>query len=153
MTATAADPLYMLVNGIRGEVTVRGHSGWIALNGYNASLSATTSQTGPGATRAQFGPVQVTIPYSLAIPPLMHAVATGRVLGTVEIQAAAAAGATSYLTIKLANAQATSIKESASGGRPADVLTLTAAGVSVNYIATNGATSTFCFNFATAQSC
>jgi type VI secretion system secreted protein Hcp len=157
LTTAAADPLFMHINGIPGGSTDKGHAGWISVSGYHASLSNTASQagTGGGAGKAQFGPFTVTIPYSRAVLPLMSAVATGRVLRTVELQAATVSGGRelNYLTITLTNAMATAIQETSSGGQPTDTLTFTASRIAVSYTPASGAASTSCFDFLTASAC
>jgi type VI protein secretion system component Hcp len=157
LTTAVADPLFMLINGIPGESLERDHRGWISVSGYHASLSF-TAKSGFGAGsggHAQFGPFTVDIPYSRAVLPLMRAVAAGRLLGTVELQAATLSGGRelNYLTITLTDVQATAIQETSSGGRPADTLTLTAGRIAVIYTPAGGATSTFCFDFRTARAC
>jgi type VI protein secretion system component Hcp len=155
LTASAGDPLFMHINGIPGESTDKGHPNWISLSAYHTSFSFTSSPTGQGAGQPQFGPFVVTMPYSRAVPPLLHDLLSGLVLGTVELQAATISGGseTNYLTITLVNAKETGIQESSSGGRPVDVMTLTAPQVSVSYSTGHGAPTVFCFNFAEDRSC
>jgi type VI secretion system Hcp family effector len=154
LAATASDPLFLHVSGIPGESADHGHAGWIDISGYHAALSAATSQSGVG--RAQLGPLVVTLPLSRATPPLMSALATGRNLGTVVLQAASISSTgteQNYLTITLSSTSATAIQESSGGSRPSDSLTLTATTIAVSYTAANGATTSFCFNFLTNQAC
>jgi type VI secretion system Hcp family effector len=154
LAATASDPLFLHVSGIPGESADRGHAGWIDVSGYRSAISAATGQSGVG--RSQLGPFVVTFPLSRAIPPLMSAVATGRSLGTVVLQAATISSTgteQNYLTITLSNTNATAIQESSGGGRPNDSLTLTATMIAVSYTAASGASTSFCFNFLTNQAC
>jgi type VI secretion system Hcp family effector len=154
LAATASDHLFLHVSGIPGESSDHGHVGWIDVSGYHSAITAATSQSGVG--RSLFGPLVVTFPLSRAVPPLMSAVATGRSLGTVVLQAAtiSSTGAEqNYLTITLSNTNATAIQESSGGSRPNDSLTLTATTIAVSYTAANGAATSFCFNFLTNQAC
>jgi type VI protein secretion system component Hcp len=150
--ASASDPIFMHVNGIPGESLDKGHPHWIEVSAYHTSFSVIQSgQVG----KPQFGGFTVTMAYSRAIPPLLHALLSGLSLGTVELQAASVSGGSevNYLTISLANAKATEIQESSSGDRPADVMTLTATQVSATYSTSTGITTQFCFDFAIDRSC
>lgn len=154
LAATASDPLFLHVSGIPGESADHGHASWIDVSSYHSALSLATSQSGVG--RSLLGPFVVTFPLSRATPPLMSAVATGRSLGTVVLQAATISSTgteQNYLTITLSNTNATAIQESSGGSRPTDSLTLTATTIAVSYTTTNGATTSFCFNFLTNQAC
>jgi type VI protein secretion system component Hcp len=144
--------LFMHVPGINGESTDKSHPNWIVISGYRVSFS---KQSECGDCAPQFGPLTVTLPYSLAVPPLLKALLTGRLLGVVEIQAQGPVrGAElNYLTITLANAGVTSLNESSSGGRPGETLTLTATRFSVSYTTGTGSPETFCFDFQTDSSC
>jgi type VI protein secretion system component Hcp len=150
--AASVSGLFMHIPGINGESTDKAHPNWIVISGYRVSFS---KQSACGDCAPQFGPLTVTLPYSLAVPPLLKALLTGRLLGTVEIQAQGPVrGAElSYLTITLANAGVTSLNESSSGGRPGETLTLTATSFSVSYTTGTGSPETFCFDFETDSTC
>jgi type VI protein secretion system component Hcp len=111
------------------------------------------------AGKAALGSFVVTMPYSLAVPPLLQALVTGKVFPAVKIQAATV-GETelNYLTITLGNARVAALSESSSGERPAETLSFAATKINVTYSAQRpdgslGKTETFCFNFATQRSC
>jgi type VI protein secretion system component Hcp len=110
-------------------------------------------------------PFVVTMPLSLAVPPLLSALVTGKTLGTVEIQLATTDAPTelNYLTITLSNARVSSLTESApgessAGDRPVESVSFVAARYKVSYIAQKpdggpGKTEAFCFNFALQRAC
>ena len=114
-----------------------------------------------GDCPASMGSFTVTMPYSLAVPPLLKALISGTGIPSVELQAAvttSTGGELNYLTITLGNVLISAIDESSGGGRPVEILTLTATKFSVSYTAQTptgrpGATSSFCFNFATGAAC
>jgi type VI protein secretion system component Hcp len=99
------------------------------------------------------------MPYSLSVPPLLRVLATGRVLPTVEIQAATMGDREqNYLTITLGNARVAAMSESSAGERPAETVSFAAARFSVSYRAQKpdgslGTPEAFCFNFATQRLC
>jgi type VI protein secretion system component Hcp len=129
-TAAAATPagLFLQVSGIPGESTARGHGNWIAVSSYTLPVKTTgSSSTGAGAGKVSWGPLQVTLPYSVAVPPLEGRLATG-VLSTVTLQAAEVrqGAVTNYLTITLTNAAVTSLTETSTGGRPQVEITFNA---------------------------
>jgi type VI protein secretion system component Hcp len=148
---TPPSALFMFINGIKGESTEKAHQNWIVVSGYHTSFARTC-----GDCPTQFGPLTLTLPYSLAVPPLLKALLTGKVFPTVEIQAEGPARTgieTNYLTITLSNVAVTSLNESSSGGRPDETLTLTATTFNVSYISPAGTSATFCFNFNTQTTC
>jgi type VI protein secretion system component Hcp len=157
-SATPGDPIFMFINGISGESQDARHPMWSDLTGYHVSFSGQTS-TGGRVGKAALGSFVVTMPYSLAVPPLLQALVTGKVFPAVKIQAATAGEVErNYLTITLGNARVASMTESSSGERPAETVSFAAAKFSVTYSAQNpdgslGKTETFCFNFALQRSC
>ena len=144
--------LFMFIKGINGESTDKAHPKWIVIDGYRASFSKAANC---GDCAAQFGPFTVTLPYSLAVPPLLSTLLTGKILQTVEIQAErlVGAGELNYLTITLSNVAVTSLAESSSGARPSETLTLTAGKYSVSYTTGTGSPEAFCFSFQTNSTC
>jgi len=121
--SAVAAGLFLQVSGAPGESTARGHAGWIAVSSYSTSL-AVDPVNGP-----QWGPLQVTLPYSKAVPPLEAEAGTGLPIPAVELQAAETDGAgrvTNYLTITLTNATLASVTESSTGDRPHVVITFKA---------------------------
>jgi type VI protein secretion system component Hcp len=157
-TATAADPIFMFINGINGESQDARHPMWSDLTGYHVSFSGRTSAAG-AAGRPKLGSFVVTMPYSLAVPPLLQALVTGKVLPMVKIQAATAGEVElNYLTITLGNVRVAALNESSSGERPVETLSFVATKFDVSYTAQNpdgslGKTETFCFNFAAQRTC
>jgi type VI secretion system secreted protein Hcp len=157
-TATPGDPIFMFINGINGESQDAKHPMWSQLTGYRVSFSRATSATG-GAGKAAMSSFVVTMPYSLAVPPLLQALVTGKVFPSVKIQAATIGEVEqNYLTITLTNVRVSALSESSSGERPAETLSLVAARFSVTYSAQNpngslGKTETFCFTFTTQRTC
>jgi type VI secretion system secreted protein Hcp len=158
-TADRDDPIFMNIRGIPGESTDDAHLKWIDLTGYSSKI---TKSGGAGVGRTALDSFVVTMPYSLAVPPLLRALATGATLGTVELQAEEQISDTpqelNYLTITLSNARVTEMDESSMGDRPTETVTFAAARYNVSYTALNpdgttGATSTFCFNFALQRAC
>ena len=154
-TGTPGDPIFMFINGINGESRDARHPMWSELTGYHVSFTGRTSPAG----QAKLGSFVVTMPYSLAVPPLLQALVTGKVFPAVTVQAATVGGvAQNYLTITLGNVRVAALTESSSGERPAETLTFVATRFSVTYSARNpdgslGKTETFCFNFATQRTC
>jgi type VI secretion system secreted protein Hcp len=154
-SATPGDPIFMFIRGINGESTNAGHAKWIEVNGYHASFTRAAGTAG----RAALGSFVVTIPYSLAVPPLLKALVTGAGFPAVKVQAATAgAREENYLTITLGNVRVTALSESSSGERPVETLTLAAARINVSYSAqkpdgTLGTPEAFCFDFATQRTC
>jgi type VI protein secretion system component Hcp len=155
-TATAGDPIFMFIKGIPGEAIDKLHPKWIAVSGYHTSFSRTC-----GDCPTSMGSFTVTMPYSLAVPPLLKVLINGTGIPSVELQAAvttSVGGEVNYLTITLTNVLITSMDELSGGGRPVETLTLTATKFSVSYTALNasgrpGATSAFCFDFAARTAC
>jgi type VI secretion system secreted protein Hcp len=157
--ATSGDPIFMFINGINGESQDARHPMWSDLTGYRASFSRAASTGGPGAGKAALGSFVVTMPYSLAVPPLLRALVTGKAFPAVKIQAATVGEVElNYLTITLGNARVAALSESSSGERPAETLTLVATRINVSYSAQKpdgslGRTETFCFDFAAQRAC
>lgn len=151
--ATASDPLFLHVDGIPGDSAEAHHPGWIDVSGYQMTLAGAPGQSSSG--RSQLGPFVVTVPLSRATLPLMSAVTTGQPLGTVVLQAATTSGGTelNYLTITLSGTKATAIQEASGGDRPDDSVTFTATSIAVTYIAADGTSASFCFNFRTSKTC
>lgn len=156
---TPGDPIFMFINGINGESQDARHPMWSDLTGYHVDFSRATSARGP-AGRAQLGSFVVTMPYSLAVPPLLKDLVSGTVLPAVKVQAATAVGDAelNYLTITLGNVRVAALKESSSGERPAETVTFAATRFDVSYTAQHpdgspGRTETFCFNFALQRTC
>ena len=154
-TATQGDPLFMFIDGINGESQDARHPMWSDLTGYHVSFSRVTGAAG----RAALGSFVVTMPYSLAVPPLLKALVTGKVIPAVKVQAATAGELEqNYLTITLGNVRVGALRESSSGERPAETMSLVATKINVSYSAQRpdgslGETETFCFNFATQRTC
>ena len=154
-TATADDPIFMFINGISGESQDARHPMWSELTGYHVSFTGRTGTAG----RATLGSFVVTMPYSLAVPPLLQPLVTGKPFPAVKIQAATAGEVElNYLTITLGNARVAAMSESSSGARPAETVSFAAAKFSVTYSAQNpngslGKTETFCFTFTTQRTC
>ena len=159
VAATPGDPIFMFINGINGESQDARHPMWSDLTGYHVSFSRAASTSGGGAGKASIGSFVVTMPYSLAVPPLLKALVTGQLLPAVKIQAATAGErAQNYLTITLASVRVAALSESSSGDRPVETLTLAAARFAVSYSAQKadgslGTPETFCFNFALQRTC
>jgi type VI secretion system secreted protein Hcp len=153
--ATPGDPIFMFISGVPGESVDAKHPKWIDVNGYHASFSRGTGTIGKAALNS----FVVTIPYSLAVPPLLKALVTGMVFPAVRVQAATAGELEqNYLTITLGNVRVAALSESSSGERPVETLTLAAAKINVSYSAQQpdgslGTPETFCFNFATQRTC
>jgi type VI protein secretion system component Hcp len=155
-TATPGDPIFMNFQGISGEVNAAGHLGWIAVDTYRTSFSATPLPAGRPGVRARMGSLVVTTPYSKAIPPLLARLVSGKHTPTVKLQAVGMSdtGApTTYLTLTLDNVFISGIQETSSGERPEETLVLQAAQLAVHYTAADGATTAFCFNFASGKAC
>jgi type VI secretion system secreted protein Hcp len=154
-TATPGDPIFMFINGINGESQDAKHPMWSQLTGYHVNFAGRTGTAG----KAAMSSFVVTMPYSLAVPPLLSALVTGKVLPAVKIQAATAGEfELNYLTITLSNVRVSALSESSAGERPVESLAFTAAKFSVTYSAQNpdgslGKTETFCFSFATQRAC
>ena len=145
----------MFIDGINGESQDARHPMWTDLTGYHVSFSRGTGAAG----RAALGSFVVTMPYSLAVPPLLKALVTGKVLPAVEVQAATAGELErNYLTITLGNVRVGTLSESSSGERPAETMLLVATKINVSYSAQRpdgslGETETFCLHFATQRTC
>jgi type VI protein secretion system component Hcp len=155
-SAGPGDPIFMFINGIPGESAAAGHAKWIEVSAYHTSFSQSVPSTGGGAGKAVLGSFVVTTPYSIAVPPLLHALVTGRHFPTVKIQAATPGPkrVMNYLTITLTNVGLSAINESSAGERPTETLTFQAAQLAVSYVTAGGqAAPPFCFNFATQRAC
>jgi type VI protein secretion system component Hcp len=153
--ATPADPIFMFINGINGESQDARHPMWSDVTAYHVSFTRGTGAVG----RAALGSFVVTMPYSLAVPPLLRALVTGKVFPAVKIQAATVGDREqNYLTITLASVRVAALSESSSGERPVETLSLAASRFAVSYSAQKpdgslGTPETFCFNFATQRTC
>jgi type VI secretion system secreted protein Hcp len=155
-TATPGDPIYMNYSGVPGEVTATGHLKWIQVDSYHLGFSATPLPAGRPGVRAQMGSFTVTTPYSTAIPLLLKQLVSGKHAPVVTVHAVKLGdnGAPqTYLSFKLNNVFVSSIQENSSGERPEETLVLQAAALSVKYIAPDGSSFAFCFNFARGKGC
>jgi type VI protein secretion system component Hcp len=156
LAAAPGDPLFMNVTGIPGGSTDPLHRNWIDVTGYSDSFSNSglpLGQAGP----PKFGSLVVTMPDSVAVPPLLRVLNMASNLPTLELQGSSTPPAGSernYLTIQLTNARVTALDETSSGGQPAEMLTVTAQKVSVNYTNLgNGSQATFCWDYTLNQAC
>ena len=154
-TATAGDPIYLFISGAPGEVTAAGHENWIEVDSYHTSFSATRLPAPRVGVRAHMGSFVLTTPYSRAIPPLLAKLVAGKPLSNVKVQAVRSSTdiPTVYLSYTLNNVLVTGIQESSAGERPEETLVLQAGKVSVSYLAPDGTTTAFCFNFASGKGC
>jgi type VI secretion system secreted protein Hcp len=154
-TATPGDPIYLFISGIPGEVTAAGHQNWIEVDSYHTSFSATRLPAPRPGVRARMGSFVVTTPYSKAIPPLLAKLVSGKPLSTVKVQAVQPSTdiPTVYLSYTFNSVLVTGIQETSSGERPEETLVLQATKMSVSYLAPDGTTTAFCFNFASGKGC
>jgi type VI secretion system secreted protein Hcp len=155
-TATPSDPIFMNYAGISGEVTAAGHAKWIQVDSYHIGFSSTPPQPGRTGVVAHMGSFTMTTPYSTAIPLLLKQLVTGKHAPRVTVQAVKLADTgvpTTYLSFDLDNVFVSGIQENSSGERPEETVVLQAAALSVKYIAPDGSTIAFCFNFASGKGC
>jgi type VI protein secretion system component Hcp len=156
LAAAPGDPLFMSVTGIPGGSTDPLHPNWIDITGYSDSFSNSELTLGQGGP-PKFGSLVVTMPDSVAVPALLRALDTASNLPTVELQGSSTPTAgteRNYLTIQLTNARVTGLDETSTGGQPAEMLTMTAQKVSVNYTnLANGSQATTCWDYALNLAC
>jgi type VI protein secretion system component Hcp len=151
LTATPGDPIFMLIKGIPGESKDLGHKAWIDLSGFTDSFLHEC-----GDCPSTLNSFNVTMPYSLAVPPLLKQLLTGTALATVEIQATSTTPTgreLNFLTITLTNVSLTALAETSTGGRPGENLGVQAQQVAVSYTTGSGTPEKFCYNFSTQKTC
>src|SRR5262249_50702996 len=87
----ASSPLqyYLKIDGVTGDVTVKGFEGWFAVDAYDLGIQNTGSigsaGGGAGVGKAHFSPLTVDIHSLAGLAPLLHDVASGQALKSVEL--------------------------------------------------------------------
>lgn len=89
--------MYLMLDGIKGESTAKGHEGWIEVLSYNHQMIQPTSQTkssaGGGTThRTQHGDFQFTKFVDSASPKLYEAVSNGKHIAKGKLDCCRAGG-------------------------------------------------------------
>jgi type VI secretion system secreted protein Hcp len=70
----AADFVYLVIDGIPGEVVQKGREGWVRALAFNHEIvSPRDPATGLASGRRQHQPLRVVIPHDKSLPPLMQA--------------------------------------------------------------------------------
>ena len=86
LTAQAVEPIYMLVDGIEGEVTQRGKEGQIEVFAFSHEVaSAYDVPTGQATGKRSHSPLKTVTRISKATPRLAQALGTNQILKKVEI--------------------------------------------------------------------
>lgn len=132
---TAADPLFLKIDGIPGSSVAKAHAGEIDVASFGFSAEATVATTGGGAGKATLSALTFTATTSKASPPLMLAVLSGKHFKEAVLSGETATGF-KYLEIKLVDAFVASygVEGAASAIAPQELFTLRFGRIEFSYI-------------------
>lgn len=125
---------YIKFDGIDGEVSSRGHDGWIDIISVSHSISrgAESSATARSSGIASFSDIVITKELDKSSPKLAEAVSSGRMIPMVAFELTSASG--TYLKYELKNVMVTSYSMSGNADdRPMEEISLNFEEIKVTY--------------------
>ncbi|GGC60296.1 type VI secretion system tube protein Hcp [Chelatococcus reniformis] len=79
---------YLLIDGVNGGATARGHEGWFEISGYDLDIEHLVSLIAGGggaAEKPEFDPLGVTLALGSGLTDLLAKVATGQLIRSIKI--------------------------------------------------------------------
>ncbi len=111
-------PIYMKIDGIDGDVTVKGHENWFELQSYGWGAEQQGSSGGGGAGKVVFSDLSIVKSTGKGSPAIFLNCASGKHLKTVTLEQTRRRrdGEQVYLTITLTDVLVTSYQQNGDNG-------------------------------------